>query len=74
MLTTPHGAVPTPAFISVGTQATVKSLTPEELVSLGATIILGNTYHLYLKPGIEVIEKLGGAPPLHELVRPPVDR
>lgn len=60
MLTTPHGAVPTPAFIPVGTQATVKSLTPEELVSLGATIILGNTYHLYLRPGIEVIEKLGG--------------
>jgi queuine tRNA-ribosyltransferase len=60
MLTTTHGAVPTPAFIPVGTQATVKSLTPEELVSLGATIILGNTYHLYLRPGIEVIEKLGG--------------
>lgn len=60
MLTTTHGAVPTPAFIPVGTQATVKSLTPEELVSLGATIILGNTYHLYLRPGIEIIEKLGG--------------
>jgi len=60
VLTTPHGTVPTPAFIPVGTQATVKSLTPEELVSLGATIILGNTYHLYLRPGIEVIEKLGG--------------
>ena len=60
LLTTPHGTVPTPAFIPVGTQATVKSLTPEELVSLGATIILGNTYHLYLRPGIGVIEKLGG--------------
>ncbi|MBE0416058.1 MAG: tRNA guanosine(34) transglycosylase Tgt [Dehalococcoidia bacterium] len=60
VLTTPHGVVPTPVFVPVGTQATVKSLTPQELVSLGATIILGNTYHLYLRPGIEVIEKLGG--------------
>jgi len=60
MLTIPHGAVPTPVFAPVGTQATVKSLTPEELVSLGATIVLANTYHLYLRPGIEIIEKLGG--------------
>ncbi|MFQ5987329.1 MAG: tRNA guanosine(34) transglycosylase Tgt [Dehalococcoidia bacterium] len=60
MLTTPHGVVPTPTFIPVGTQATVKSLTPEELLALGAKIVLGNTYHLYLRPGIGVIEKLGG--------------
>jgi len=60
MLNTPHGAVPTPAFAPVGTQATVKSLTPHDLTSLGATIVLSNTYHLYLRPGIEVIEKMGG--------------
>jgi len=60
MLLTPHGAVPTPAFAPVGTQATVKTLTPDELSSLGATIVLSNTYHLYLRPGIEVIEALGG--------------
>lgn len=60
ILTTPHGVVPTPVFAPVGTQGTVKSLTPEELVSLGATIVLGNTYHLYLRPSIEIIEKLGG--------------
>jgi len=60
MLLTPHGAVPTPAFAPVGTQATVKTLTPEELSSLGATIVLSNTYHLYLRPGIEVLARLGG--------------
>ena len=60
MLTTPHGAVPTPAFIPVGTQATVKSLTPDELSALGAKIVLGNTYHLYLRPGIPLIAELGG--------------
>ena len=64
-LTTPHGAVPTPAFIPVGTQATVKSLTPDELLSLGAKIILGNTYHLYLRPGIALIARLGG---LHRFI------
>ena len=60
MLLTPHGAVPTPAFAPVGTQATVKALTPDELSSLGATIVLSNTYHLYLRPGIEVIDGFGG--------------
>jgi queuine tRNA-ribosyltransferase len=59
-LLAPHGAVPTPAFAPVGTQATVKALTPDELSSLGATIVLSNTYHLYLRPGIEVIDGLGG--------------
>ncbi|NVL91176.1 MAG: tRNA guanosine(34) transglycosylase Tgt [Desulfobacterales bacterium] len=57
---TPHGRIETPAFIPVGTQATVKSLTPEELCGLGVQIILGNTYHLYLRPGHDVIGKLGG--------------
>jgi len=60
MLTTPHGAVPTPVFIPVGTQGTVKSLTPDDLRSLEVKIVLGNTYHLYLRPGIDVIGRLGG--------------
>ena len=59
-LTTPHGAVPTPVFAPVGTQATVKALTPDDLTSIGTSLILSNTYHLYLRPGIEVIDKLGG--------------
>lgn len=57
---TPHGDIPTPAFCPVGTQATVKSLTPRELVELDAPMILGNTYHLYLRPGAELIARLGG--------------
>jgi len=55
-----HGQVPTPAFCPVGTQATVKSLSPRELVELDAPMILGNTYHLYLRPGAELIARLGG--------------
>ncbi len=57
---TPHGRVKTPVFMPVGTQATVKGLTPEELKALGVEIILANTYHLYLRPGYEVIEMMGG--------------
>ncbi len=57
---TPHGTVDTPTFMPVGTQGTVKSLRPEEIQSCGAQIILGNTYHLYLRPGHETIRKLGG--------------
>ncbi|MEW5948618.1 MAG: tRNA guanosine(34) transglycosylase Tgt [Thermodesulfobacteriota bacterium] len=57
---TPHGAFQTPAFMPVGTQATVKALTPEDLQSIGSEIVLANTYHLYLRPGHETIEKLGG--------------
>ncbi|HEX2034398.1 MAG TPA: tRNA guanosine(34) transglycosylase Tgt [Chloroflexota bacterium] len=57
---TPHGTILTPAFMPVGTQATVKSLTPEELQALGAQIILSNTYHLHLRPGAEVIARFGG--------------
>jgi queuine tRNA-ribosyltransferase len=57
---TEHGPVSTPAFLPVGTQGTVKSLTPEDLVELGAEGILANTYHLYLRPGHETIGRLGG--------------
>ncbi len=57
---TAHGEVPTPAFAPVGTQATVKSLTPAQVADLGATIVLANTYHLYLRPGDERIAALGG--------------
>ena len=57
---TPHGKVETPVFMPVGTQATVKSLSPDELEQLGVTILLGNTYHLYLRPGAETVARLGG--------------
>ncbi len=60
ILKTAHGSVDTPVFMPVGTLASVKSLTPEDLVAAGARIILGNTYHLYLRPGCEVIEHFGG--------------
>jgi queuine tRNA-ribosyltransferase len=58
--TTPHGRVQTPAFMPVGTQATVKGLTPEAVRATGAEILLGNTYHLMLRPGAERIAALGG--------------
>src|SRR5262245_54994182 len=60
LLHTPHGAVETPAFMPVGTQATVKGLTPDQLRAAGARIVLGNTYHLALRPGDELIAALGG--------------
>jgi len=59
-LMTPHGVVPTPVFLPVGSQATVKTLTPEEVNDLGFRMVLANTYHLYLRPGLDVIEKMGG--------------
>ena len=59
-LHTPHGLIDTPIFMPVGTQATVKSLTPEELLELGSQIILSNTYHLYLRPGNNLIKEAGG--------------
>lgn len=59
-LHTPHGVIDTPVFMPVGTQATVKAMTPEELKSIGAQIILSNTYHLYLRPGERLVEKAGG--------------
>jgi queuine tRNA-ribosyltransferase len=60
VLSTPHGTSPTPAFMPVGTYGAVKALTPEEIASCGAGIILGNTYHLYLRPGHGIVGKLGG--------------
>ncbi|MDK2820166.1 MAG: queuine tRNA-ribosyltransferase [Clostridia bacterium] len=59
-LTTPHGTVETPVFMPVGTQATVKTMTPEEVKGLGAEIILSNTYHLYLRPGADIVREAGG--------------
>lgn len=59
-LTLARGVIDTPVFMPVGTQATVKAMTPEELQGLGAQIILANTYHLYLRPGVEIIRSLGG--------------
>jgi len=59
-LVTPHGKVPTPVFLPVGSQGTVKTLTPDEVKELGYKMLLANTYHLYLRPGIDVIEKAGG--------------
>ncbi len=57
---TPHGSFPTPIFMPVGTQATVKGVAPEELKDLGAGIILSNTYHLFLRPGMDLIREAGG--------------
>lgn len=58
--TTPHGTIATPVFMPVGTQATVKTLSSHEIADLGASIILGNTYHLFLRPGSDVVAELGG--------------
>lgn len=59
-LTTTRGVIDTPAYMPVGTQATVKALDPRELVEMGAQIILGNTYHLYIRPGLEILRAAGG--------------
>jgi len=68
IFTTPHGNLLTPVFAPVGTQATVKTLTPVQVKELGATLVLSNTYHLYLRPGDDVIAGLGG---LHRFMRWP---
>ena len=60
VLETSHGRVETPIFMPVGTLASVKSMAPEDLVQCGAQIILGNTYHLYLRPGCDVIDQFSG--------------
>src|SRR5947207_11852493 len=60
VLHTPHGDVPTPVYMPVGTQATVKTLTPDELSAAGASLVLANTYHLSLRPGAERIARHGG--------------
>jgi queuine tRNA-ribosyltransferase len=63
---TPHGEVETPAFMPVGTGATVKTLDPEDLVQMGASMILANAYHLHLRPGDEIVREMGG---LHRFMR-----
>ncbi|HEY1951787.1 MAG TPA: tRNA guanosine(34) transglycosylase Tgt [Gemmatimonadaceae bacterium] len=60
VFSTPHGPVETPAFMPVGTLASVKALDPDDLVAMGATMILGNAYHLHLRPGDEVVREMGG--------------
>ena len=65
---TAHGLLQTPVFAPVGTQATVKSLTPAQLSELGASLVLSNTYHLYLRPGADLVAEMGG---LHEFMRWP---
>ncbi|WP_337948016.1 tRNA guanosine(34) transglycosylase Tgt, partial [Megasphaera sp.] len=60
ILRTPHGTFKTPMFMPVGTQATVKTLTPEELYDMGAQVILSNTYHLFLRPGHDLVQEAGG--------------
>jgi queuine tRNA-ribosyltransferase len=65
VLTTAHGQAATPAFMPVGTSGAVKGITPEQLVEAGADIVLANTYHLLLRPGVDCVEKLGG---LHKLM------
>ncbi len=59
-LTTPHGSIPTPVFMPLATQGSVKSLSPDDIQNLEAKILLGNAYHLYLRPGLEVIREFGG--------------
>ncbi|MGC2716415.1 MAG: tRNA guanosine(34) transglycosylase Tgt, partial [Pseudolabrys sp.] len=66
---TPHGKVQTPAFMPVGTQATVKGLMPDDVRAAGVEILLGNTYHLMLRPGAERIASLGG---LHKFMNWPM--
>src|SRR5262249_712162 len=68
-IVTPHGRVQTPAFMPVGTQGTVKGLTPDDVRATGAEIVLGNTYHLMLRPGAERIAALGG---LHKFMNWPL--
>ena len=65
IISTPHSKIQTPAFVVVGTKATVKALTPEQVKTLGAQVVLANTYHLYLEPGDELVKKAGG---LHQFM------
>jgi queuine tRNA-ribosyltransferase len=66
VFSTPHGDIPTPIFAPVGTQATVKSVTPAQLEEIGAVLVLSNTYHLYLRPGADLVAEFGG---LHEFMQ-----
>ena len=61
-LLTPHGEIETPVFMPVGTVASVKGISQDILEELGVQILLGNTYHLYLRPGVDTVRKLGGNP------------
>lgn len=65
---TPHGDIPTPIFAPVGTQATVKAVTPAQLDEIGASLVLSNTYHLYLRPGADLVAEMGG---LHQFMQWP---
>lgn len=65
---TPHGDIPTPIFAPVGTQATVKAVTPAQLEETGASLVLSNTYHLYLRPGADLVAEMGG---LHQFMQWP---
>lgn len=69
-IVTPHGTIQTPAFVTVGTKATVKSLTAEQILSLGAQVVLANTYHLYLQPGADIIAQAGGFGPFMDWAGP----
>ena len=60
LLHTPHGTIETPCYMPVGTQATVKAMTPRDLEDVKANIILSNTYHLYMRPGHRLVEEAGG--------------
>ena len=63
IINTPHGKIKTPAFSPVATKASVKGLTPNDLKETKSQVVLGNAYHLYLRPGTETIEKFGGFAP-----------
>ena len=67
---TPHGEILTPIFAPVGTQATVKSITPAQLTEIGANLVLANTYHLYLRPGDELVAEMGGLHTFMQWPRP----
>ena len=69
VLQTPHGEVPTPAFMPVATQGSVKALDSADLQNIGATIVLANTYHLYLRPGVDIVNDLAGLARLYAVAR-----
>ena len=73
-MTTRHGEIETPIFMPVGTLGSVKAMAPEDLTACGARIILGNTYHLYLRPGCEVIARFGGLHRFMHWERPILNR
>ncbi len=74
VIATSRGEIRTPAFMPVGTQATVKAMYPEQVHDLGADIVLGNTYHLMLRPGADRVAKLGGLHAVHALALSDPDR